>query len=102
MDFLAFIGKLAIATAFVSFAMAAFVRSTALCVVGSAVITFLGMELLILSAAPSSPHPEEIMLGFNMVAMVGTPVFLISAGCFVLLAKRVYRSRGVGCLETKG
>jgi hypothetical protein len=90
-NFFAFILTLVIVTAVVSFIAAAFIRSSSLCVIASAVIAELLFVLFAVSSAADSPHPEDVLLFVNITLIIGTPVFIGSAVAFTFLARRLYR-----------
>ena len=78
-------------TAVVSFVMASLFRSTGLCILASAITAEALVVLYFLIQAVDSRHPEDVLLGVNITVMFFTPVFIISAVGFTLLARLAYR-----------
>jgi len=91
MGFLAYILLLAAFTGVVSFVMAALLRSNGLCMIASAAITESLIIFYMLKQAAHSPDVHDILLAANITLIVGTPIFIVSAVGFTLLARRVYR-----------
>jgi hypothetical protein len=94
MDFLLFIVFLVVVNGVVSFALAAFVRTKGLCIIASTIITELAAALVFAAEGRKSPYPEDsILLPASCIALVGTPVLLVSSVGFTFLASRVYKRR---------
>jgi hypothetical protein len=91
MGFLAFILVLIAFTGVVSFVMAALLRSNALCMIVSAVIAEALVVLYGLVQAGHSSDVYDVLLAVNITLIIGTPVFIIAAIGFTLLARRLYR-----------
>jgi len=91
MGFLTYILLLIGLTGVVSFVIAAFIRSNALCMIASAVTAELLVILYGLHAAAGSPDAHDVLLAVNITWMVCTPVFIGAAVGFTLLARRLYR-----------
>jgi len=91
MDFITFILTVMFVTGVVSFALAALIRTSWLCIVASAVIAELLYMLYILAQVSSFPYPEDLLLGVNITLAIGTPVFVLSAVGFTFLARWIYQ-----------
>ncbi len=90
-SFITFILTLVVVTAVVTLVAASLIRSNSLCTSASAVIAELLFILYGLVQAADSLHPEDVLLGVNVILIVGTPVFILSALGFTFLARRLYR-----------
>jgi hypothetical protein len=55
--------------------------------VGSVIITELILGLFFLVMGKDSPYPDMVLLAVNIVAMIGTPVIVVSSLGFVFLAR---------------
>ena len=91
MDFLRMIFLFVAASAVVSLAMAAVVRSNALCVAASTITAELLLDLYILSATANSRDQDMVLLAVNVNALIGTPVMLVSSIISVAWARRFCR-----------
>ena len=83
-----------VSSAIISFVLAVAIRSNALCILGSAVITEMSLDLLVLAQGQNWAYPDMVLLAVNINAIVGTPVIVASSIGAVLLARRLYRRRG--------
>jgi hypothetical protein len=90
MGFLGFILMLVILSAIVAFLLAAFIRSNALAIIASIIIAEAIALLVVLGVQSDSPYPETAMLGVSVTAFFGTPIIIVSAIGFTLLARRVF------------
>jgi hypothetical protein len=76
----------------VSFAMTAFVRSNALCIIASTIISEMLIGLCIVTLGDDSQHPEDnVLLAMSVIVIFGTPVILGTSAGFMFLARRFYR-----------
>jgi len=91
MGFLFFISALIASSAIISLPLAAFIRSNVLCIAASSVITEMLLDLYFVTLGLDPKYPEMALLAVNIVAIIGTPLILVSTVCFVFLARRIYR-----------
>jgi hypothetical protein len=78
----------------VSFAVTAFVRSKALCIITTTIITEMLIGLCIVALGSDSHHPaDNVLMAMSVIVIFGTPVILGTSAGFMYLARRLYRSR---------
>lgn len=87
MEFVFLILVLVASSAAISFAMAALIRSNGLCIVASVIITELLLDLYIVISGADSRYPDMVRLAVNIVAIIGTPVIVVSTIGFVVLER---------------
>ena len=96
MDFILFVLVLVTLNAVVTFGTAAFIRSNALCIFAGVAVTELLAALYIVIGGADTPFPDMLLVGVSCIAIVGTPVLIVSAMGFVLLARRLRIGRVAG------